>query len=196
MKDTQLLKYGFVVELDGEAVYDHVVKARLPYADKLFKTLKSDDCPVVAKRCQVASEEGITSPVFCYKGFNGGFDSFQSAYYLSDALTRKRALPVYLAETGEVKNLMPLLNDEERKDALTVVHILRARYITPEIRHPQKAFMQRNIEDETMSSEMIDISDEDILKIFGRLPVQEQLAASSPNNDVSYISDRVAGFAS
>ncbi len=195
MRDLQLLKFGFVVDIRGSAIYDHVVNARMEYADALISKLKSDVYPVIARRCQAASEEGVRSPVFQYQGACNVSSTFQSAYYLSDALTRKEILPVYFPETGEVKNLMPLLDEEQKEDALAVIQILRARYIKPEIRHPEKSFLCGRSDNGNLDSETINISDEEILKIFGRLPVSSQDKHENLSSD-GFISDNVARVAS
>lgn len=172
-----MLKYGFVVFLDGEATYDHVVQAKLPYANDLLTELKCSTQPVIAQRhypSQDTSQDiGVSSPLFRYVSSKSGIDSYQSAFYLADALMRKTVLPVYLPETGEVKDLMPLLTDEQKLDAKIALQILRARYIKTAERKPASCFMIRG-ESSRYDSDTIELSDEEMLKIFGRLPEDQQ----------------------
>lgn len=196
MKDLQLLRFGFVVDIKGEVIYDHVVNARMEYANGLLAELKTSSQPVIARRCIVASEEGVKSPVFKYEGANNVLSTFQSAYYLSDALTRKGILPLYFPDTEEVKNLMPLLDESQKADAQAVVAILRARYIKPEIRHPDKAFLSSQNRETDMSSESIQLSDTEMLKIFGRLPAREHDQSNQSEAGDLFISDNVARCAS
>lgn len=199
-QETQLLRYGFVVFLDGKATYDHVVRGRMAYADALMSELKSDKHPVLAKRFYAAHEGGVQSPLFGYVSPKSGIESFQSAYYLSDALMRKGMLPVYIAETGEVKDLMPLLADDAiRKDAEAVIQILRARYIKADKRKPTKGFMVRKDESEGVAFDTVELSDAEMLAIFGKLPgasmenVVELAAKANPiDHKVVYIDDDTA----
>jgi|GEM_PF-2688205 len=173
MNNTAMLKYGFVAFIDGEATYDHVVRAKLPYADDLLPKLQCSTHPVIAQRHYPAQNAGenanVTSPIFRHVSSKCGIDSYQSAYYLTDSLTRKDVLPVYLPETGEVKDLMPLLNEEQKRDAKTALQILRARYIKAAGRKPAEYFMVKN-DVNTYDSDTIELSDEEMMKIFGRLP--------------------------
>lgn len=196
MRDLQLLRFGFVVDINGKAVYDHVVNAEMPYANALLAELKTAKYPAIARRCVVANEEGLNSPVFQYEAVSSAASTFQSAYYLSDALTRKDILPVYFPDTQEVKNLMPLLEESEKADARAVMAILRARYIKPEIRHPDRAFLSRENGVTDLSSKSIEISDAEMLKIFGRLPAREHDQSNQSEASDLFISDNVARCAS
>lgn len=198
MNQVQLLKFGFVVFLDGEATYDHVVRAKLPYADELLSKLHSNEYPAIASRFYAAHEEGVSSPIFRFVSSKSGIESFQSAYYLADALTRKGMLPVYLPGSGEVKDLMPLLNEEQKADAQSVIAILRARYIKPSLRSPASAFMVRKDPVENMAFDTVELSDAEMLAIFGRLPHENQenvvplLKNEVKTEDQSFIDDQVA----
>ncbi len=205
MNETELLKYGFIIYLKGEATYDHLVQAKMPYANGLIEELQSTRHPVIAQRYYPSAEngQGVSSPLFRYISPKSGISSYQSAYYLADALMRKGVLPVYIKATGEVKDLMPLLTREQKQDAIIIMQILRARYIKAEKRRPAKSFM---IIDESTSydAETIEISNDDMLRIFGRMPsesdnkvvplrvVSEQAPASKPQQ---YIGDELASRA-
>lgn len=197
MNDVQLLKFGFVVFLDGVATYDHVVRAGMPYADKLFDALKASSSPAIAKRFYAAHEEGISSPLFCHTCPKSGIESFQSAYYLCDALTRKGILPVYIPSTGEVKDLMPLLSDEQKEDAKAIIQILKARYVRAAARKPERGFMVPKDETDCVDSSTIQLSDAEILRIFGRLPSHNDgnvvsLTAIAAGSDETYITEELA----
>ncbi|WP_370980121.1 hypothetical protein [Agaribacterium sp. ZY112] len=167
------LKYGFVVYLDDDkAVYDDKVLARLPYADALFNRLSGSEHPCVAREAVHVNGIKVSSPVFKYENKRGSIESYQSAYYLTDALMRKGMLPVFLPETGEVKDLLPLLTKEQRDDAILVIQILQARYIKTEKRHPSRNFMPA--QDVSLDSSMLDLSDAEIMAIFGRLPDEHE----------------------
>ncbi|WP_143247597.1 hypothetical protein [Agaribacterium haliotis] len=185
----KFLKYGFVVfSGQGQALYDDRVKARMPYADSLYERLCSSEVPSIARLTDVVNGTQISSPVFKYEGSRHGIDSYQSAYYLTDALMRKGMLPVFLSESGEVKNILPLLTKEQRKDAMLVIQILQARYIKSDERHPAPNFM---VNDEPeYDSLTLELSDSEILAIFGRLP-DDKMEVFTP--DLGHI-EAQAGF--
>lgn len=207
MKDEELLEYGFVVYLKGEATYDHVVKAKLPYANKLIAELQCATHPIIAQRFYPSEESGVRSPIFRYVSTRSGIGSYQSAYYLADALMRKGVLPVYIRATGEVKDLMPLLSEDQKRDAMMAMQILRARYIKADKRQPAKAFMVKT-EFAEIDSSTIELSDQDMMKIFGRLPgaakekivpirntTAVQVEARDEQEEPAYIDDGVASRA-
>ena len=178
MQSEQYLQYGFVVFLSGSrATYDHKVKARMPYADTLLARLSQPEVPVIAREAKVVDGTAVSSPVFKYASSRTSVDSYQSAYYLTDTLMRKGMLPVFLPETGEVKDLMPLLTKSQREDAKLVIQILCARYIKATKRHPKRNFMVA--ECDSVDPHMLNMSDSEILAIFGRLPSADEPPAMS-----------------
>ena len=201
MHDVHFLKYGFVVSLNGHYFYDHVLKNVVPYTElpthlpQLLENTKP-----IAKLYGTPEHGTVKSPVFRYEETSGGLECFQSAYYLVDSLTRKSILPVYFPETGEVKDLFALLPKSHQNEAKAVIQILRARYIRPASRKPSKCFMQeqsalaRSDARDANDTQMIEMSDEEMLKVFGRLPVSISIHEDEPiegDND-AFISDSVA----
>ncbi len=194
MLDIKMLSYGFVVHIDGLFIYDHALCNAIDYATPLIEELKTTKHSAIAKRFDPPHEHGVSSPIFRHESSIPGVESFQSAYYLMDALTAKQMLPVFLPETEEVKDLMPLLSEDERTDALSIIQILRARYLKTEQREPHAAFMVAEYRKTAVDPKVVNLSDADMLKIFGRLPNVEKSETPVKNsgNQEQYISEVVA----
>jgi len=183
-----------VVYIDGVFAYDHIACNAIHYAAPLARKLKCNLHPAVARRFHTSNAGRVSSPIFRYECNMAGVESFQSAFYLLDALTRKGILPVYFPETEEVKDLMPLLNERQTEGAKNVIAILRTRYVQLACRHPEPGFMLTQYHNDDADTGTVDLSDDEIMKIFGRLPV----SANNPeinhdsNEDCGFISDNVA----
>ncbi|MFT5085631.1 MAG: hypothetical protein ACI9Y1_003692 [Lentisphaeria bacterium] len=194
MQYEKYLNFGLVVNLSGHYVYDHILHNVISYADNIADLLAN--AKPIASLYSTSEHASVNSPIFRYEQKTGGLEWFQSAYYLVDSLTRKNILPVYLPKTREVKDLYRLISQENRRDAVAdaVIQILRARYIRAASRKPSKSFMEQQITADTISPDTIEMSDEEMLKLFGRLPVSaaQRAAEKAPSESDVFISDSVA----
>lgn len=194
MNAEELLQYGFVVNMAGHVIYDDLVHARLSYCEPLLEELNEPGYLTVACLCEMDTVGRVKSPIFKYSFSSSSADIFQSAFYLADTLTGSGVLPIYMPSCDEVKDLMPLLNEEQGYDAQQVINILRQRYIKPECRHPDSSYMVRRSRVSVLEVDTIHVSDTEMFSLFGRLPEKVSNVVSLPRSkaqkvDRPYIAD-------
>ena len=165
-----MLQYGFVVVNSNHNVsYDHEKNTKIRFSKIKLQELKSHRCPVIAKLDASAMTKKINSPVFKYAKLDFCNEIRQSAYYAFDTLTHKNIVPAFITETNEIKDLSDVLSDSEKKAFFTIISYLRCRYIRAEKRHPDVHFLSQ-AESDNFSATELDLSEDEIIKLFGRLP--------------------------
>lgn len=123
-----LSNYGFVIFDEGSFYFGDSVCKKLEYALSAAEVLLGRDSQTLARRHNFSEETCVRTPIFQYSPTLFGQGAFVNAEGLLRGLIKKSVLPVYVRKTGEIKDLMPLLPEDKRREAVALVHFIRERY--------------------------------------------------------------------
>ena len=188
-KNTIDLKdYGFIVADEAGFSFDHEKKVSLELPSEKTQELCVDKFPVLARLDGSDGTLHLKSPVFRYVNQNISDEPYQSAFYAFDNLTKQNIIPVYIAATGEVKDLKHILDDAQRASFGHLAKHLRRKYLREDIRHPQKYFL-KDLDSQIATTEL-DMSDAEVLALFGRLPKAFE-AEFQPRDTAEFIPEKL-----
>ena len=184
-----MLQYGFVViEDDKNLYYDHFNKHQIRLPQIKISELNSHRCPSIASWHSQNQGNRCSTPVLEYKLSQYGDETKQSAFYAFDTLTQHKVIPVYLPRIREFKDLNSVLSETEQEKFEKVISYLRQKYIKLEKRHPDPNFA--NYEPNFSSAE-IEMSEDEIIELFGRLPKISDAHIPTLQDKISFIPDKI-----